>query len=208
MKDGVEQFQDWLASARFFWLCVIYATVMLFVWRFAWPDQPISHDYRAAVTMAHNHRVVASDLRRPDGLVGSLGFYMKPTASIEGTYVKPEQGISAGMPVNPAVLADRPDMTLPAQTSAVVYPSADAKLIALLDVGSPVMLFGPDADPKAIAAPIPAIVHAILCDPAGSDAKACYPVLWIAESQAPLVLKNLPALKLAPAPVPSPQKPQ
>ncbi len=207
MKEGLEQLTDRLVCARFCWLAVIYAVGMLCVWHLAWPSQERSRDYLAAVAMVHNHRIVASDLKHPDGVVGWLGFYMQPTASLEGKYVTPKDGISPPQPVNDAVLTNRPDMTLPPQTSAVVLPAVDAKMIGLLDAGSPVTLFGPDTDAKAMA-PVAATVHAILCDIADSGAKSCYPVVRVAEAQAPLVLKNLSTLKLAPASLPSPQKTQ
>lgn len=201
----MERLRDWLISARFFWLGATYVVAVMVVWLFAWPDQPPSRDYVAAVRMATNHRVVASELRRPASIAGTLGFYIKTTASIEGKYVKPKAGILPGQPVNDAVLSDSPDMTLPNKTTAVVFPLTNSKVTRLLDAGSPVVLFGQDPNSKA-AVSIPATVHAILCDPVGSETRTCYPILCIAENQAKFVLNYLAALKLVPTSVhPSPQ---
>ena len=197
----MQQLKDMLSSARYFWLAMGYLVVVVLVWHFRWPARSPSREYQAAVAMVWNHRIAGPDLRRPDGIVGSLGFYLPSLASIEGKYVKPALGIAPNAPISRNLLADHPDVTLPANTTAIVFRATDPKTTALLNAGSPVVLLGTDADTKA-AVSILALVRAILCDTAAGNAQSCYPVLQITEGQAPVVQKNLATLRLVPAAVP------
>jgi outer membrane protein OmpA-like peptidoglycan-associated protein len=186
---------------------VLYVGIVVFLWRCGWPNRAPDRDYVASRELVNNHRIVSGDLRRPDGLATSLGFYMAPKGSIEGKYLRSKQPIMPGQSLNTLALADKPDMQLPDETHAVVFPlPSDSRLIGLLDVGSPVVLLGQDPDSKAAVA-IYATVHAILCESTNSDTKGCFPILRIPTDQTQFVTKNLGALRLALGLGPTPPPP-
>jgi len=181
---------------RFALMTLVYIGVVLLVWHWNWPEHVAAREYVAARELAHNHRIVSYDLRRPDGLATSLGFYMISNRLIEGRYIKTNQPIMPGQSISPECLADEPDMQLPDKMRAVVFTlPSDSRLIGLLDVGSPVALLGQDPDSKA-AVSIPALVHAILCEPSSSDGKNCYPILRVSVDRIQFVTKNQSALRL------------
>lgn len=178
-------------------VAVAYVGFVVFIWYYCWAAVAPAPDYVAAGQLVTNHRIVAGDLRRPDTVAQSLGFYMATRSSVEGKYVKTKPAIIHGQFVQTAALADKPDMQLPDKMRAVVFAlPADSRLIGLLDVGSPVVLLGRDPDAKA-SLTINATVHAILCEPTKNDPKGCNPVLRIPEDQIQIFIKNQAALRLA-----------
>jgi len=195
MKSNFEERRDRILNARFFWLALIYTVLVALVWNFAWRGQPPTRHYVAVVEIKPNHRVTASDLRRPPGLVGELGFYMKPTGELDGKYLRWHQSILPGETVAENMLSERPDMQLPDKTNAVTI-STDSKLIGLVDAGSPVLLYAVVPEGKS-AVSIPATIHAILCDVASNDPKTCHFVVRFPEDQKELVFRNISTLKIA-----------
>jgi hypothetical protein len=193
-------------SARYGLIVVVYVVAIWLVWR-GWPQDP--PDQRAYVTetaLAFNHRLIVADFHRPDSGMESFGFYMRTPASVVGKYMTSTKGIAAGRPVDPTMLADRPVLTVPADSTVVIYTAVDPKLMALLDAGTSVILFGQDADAKTPMS-VTATILAILCDSAADDVKSCYPALSLAAKDAPLVVKNLATLKLALTGIPQPMLP-
>jgi hypothetical protein len=196
----LQRWRDGLLDRPFALIAGIYVAVVALCSGCMLCSYCMSSDYVAARELKNNHRIVAGDLRRQSVLATSLGFYTVPPPSLAGKYVTADPSIAAGLPVGAAALAASAHMKLPDKnTYALPFPLlANSPLLALLDVGSPVALVGQGADSK----PIPATVHAIVCQVGKSDTDGCYPILRIAQNRIQDVVKDPAALRLVLGPEP------
>jgi hypothetical protein len=171
---------------------------LLLVYLYFNAPQP-HRDYLATRDLAPNHRIVASDVKRPQ----SFGFYMPPFAAVEGRYLK--QSIKRGERISTTSLGDRPSMQFSDNFRAIAFPRQTGSIpVDLIDVGSPVILFGRDPDAKC-PINVAATVHAIVCDPKKTgEAANCYPILRVPADKSLVVAKNQSGLHLALLPQPQP----
>ncbi len=145
-----------------------------------------SGHYEAARELKYNHRIVSGDVRRQNKFAASLGFYTVPPPSLAGKYVTAKSSILAGRELLAADLGENADMKVPVDKRALPFalPANSAALLALLDAGMDVVLVAEGKEP------VPATVHAIVCESGKSGGGGCYPILHIDKNQSQDVLKN------------------
>lgn len=181
-----------MAIAHPYATCVI---VYLFIvaactWRLVGLSEE-RHLHQAAAELTKNHRVTASDLQRPSGWVGSLGFYLPPAAEIQGRYVKNDR-IAKGAPIGASALLEKPDIAVVKPNVGLLIPivTADTRLLSQLSVGTALMLVGQGGDRTIM---YPATLRAIVCEAKGAN---CQPFVEVSENDVTGVVKNLTALRL------------
>jgi hypothetical protein len=177
---------------------IVYLGILLVCLRSGVPDR----EYLATRDLAPNHRIAAVDVQRPATLATSTGFYMASLAVVEGRYLK--QSVKRAERISVAIVADRPSMRFPDSFRAIAFPLQIGSMpVDLIDVGSPVILLGRDADSKCRIA-VAATVHAIVCEQKTGDAPNCYPMLRVPADKSQVVVTNQSALHLALLPQPQP----
>ncbi|WP_428671109.1 hypothetical protein [Reyranella sp.] len=151
-----------------------------------------SGPYVAARELKHNHRVTIGDVRRQNEFAASLGFYTVPPASFAGKYIKAEPSLAVGSQLSEQI-AEWPTFDVSPKQHALPFQlPANSPMLALLNVGSEVVLVSKD---KKATVPVPATVLTIVCQLGKSEAEGCYPVLQIDENRTQDVLQD-PSMQL------------